>query len=118
MVEKKTDAAAEAPAASSVTGPPQGQPMEVTWDDSQMANSFANVVNVTSSREEVTLFFGTNQTWNLQGSKKLKVQLDNRIILTPFAAKRLSLLLGGVVQQYEARFGVLDITPGEPAKKN
>ncbi len=34
----------------------------VKWDDSNMRSSYANVVNATSSREEVTLFFGTNQT--------------------------------------------------------
>lgn len=118
MAEKKTTAAEKGAAASGVTGQPQGQAMEVVWDDSQMANSFANVVNAASTREEVTLFFGTNQTWNLQGSNKLKVQLNNRIILTPFAAKRLNMLLGGIIQQYESRFGVLDITPGEPAKKD
>ena len=117
MAEKKTDAAAKATAATSVTGQPQGQALEVTWDDSQMVSTFANVVNAASTREEVTPFFGTNQTWNVQDSKKLKVQLSNRVILTPFAAKRLSMLLGGIVQQYEARFGVLDITPGKAAEK-
>jgi hypothetical protein len=37
------------------------------------------------------------------------VKLNSRVILSPFAAKRLSLLLNSVVQQYEARFGVMDM---------
>ena len=37
----------------------------------------------------MTLLFGTNQTWNVADAKELSVQLDNRIVLTPFAAKRL-----------------------------
>lgn len=81
----------------------------VVWDDSNMRSSFANVVNGASTREEVTLFFGTNKTWNLNDTKEVKVALSDRIILTPYAAKRLWVLLGGILKQYEDRFGVLQI---------
>ncbi len=80
----------------------------VKWDDSNMTSSYANVVNATSSREEVTLFFGTNQTWNANDDE-FTVQLTERIILNPFAAKRLILLLGSVLKEYESRYGVLEI---------
>ena len=80
----------------------------VKWDDSNMRSSYANVVNATSSREEVTLFFGTNQTWNASDDE-FTVQLTERIILNPFAAKRLILLLGSVLKEYESRYGVLEI---------
>ena len=80
----------------------------VRWDDSNMRSSYANVVNATSSREEVTLFFGTNQTWNANDDE-YTVQLTERIILNPFAAKRLILLLGSVLKEYESRYGVLEI---------
>ena len=73
-----------------------------------MGSSYANVCNVSSTREEFTLLFGTNQGWHT-GQKALKVQLSDRIILNPYAAKRLSLLLNNVVQTYEARFGTLQI---------
>jgi len=81
---------------------------KVKWDDSGMRSSYANVVNASSTREEVTLLFGTNQTWHA-GQKEFTVQLTDRIILSPFAAKRLVLLLGNVVNEYEKRFGTLDI---------
>ena len=80
----------------------------VRWDDSNMMSTYANVCNVSSTREEMTLLFGTNQTWHT-GQQELTVVLTNRIILNPFAAKRLSTLLGNVVQQYESRFGKLQI---------
>lgn len=80
----------------------------VRWDDSNMRSSYANVVNATSSREEVTLFFGTNQTWNANDDE-FTVQLTERIILNPFAAKRLYMLLGSVLKEYESHYGVLDI---------
>jgi len=61
-----------------------------------------------SSREEVTLCFGTNQTWNADDDA-FTVPVTERIIRNPFAAKRLILLLGSVLKEYESRYGVLDI---------
>ncbi len=82
----------------------------VVWNDKDMATHFANVVNVQSTREQVDLFFGTNQTWNVTGSTgDVTVDLTNRIILTPYAAKRLWAVLGGVLREYETRHGALDV---------
>lgn len=78
----------------------------VKWDDSKMRSTYANVCNVSSSREEVTLLFGTNQAWHT-GQKELTVELSDRIILNPHAAKRLHLLLNSVINEYESRFGEL-----------
>ncbi len=80
----------------------------VRWDDSKMTSTYANVCNVSSTREEVTLLFGTNQTWHT-GQRELAVQLSDRIILNPFAAKRLSLLLNNIMKEYESRFGKLKV---------
>ena len=83
----------------------------VDWDDSNMQSSHANVVNATSSREEVNLFFGTNETWKASETREVHVKLNNRIVLSPFAAKRLWILLGAVLKQYEKHFGTIDIAP-------
>jgi Protein of unknown function (DUF3467) len=85
------------------------RPAEVQWNDKNMATHFANVVNVQSTREQVELFFGTNQTWNVAGNPAVSVDLTNRIILTPFGAKRLLAVLSGVLREYEARHGPLDV---------
>jgi hypothetical protein len=82
----------------------------VVWDDSKMETTYANVCNVTSTREEVVVVFGTNQGWKGAGAP-VTVELSDRMILSPFAAKRLSRLLNGVVDQYEERFGTLAIAP-------
>ena len=82
---------------------------KVVWDDSQMRTTFANVVNGASTREEVTLFFGTNQSWNVGQGSDVKVQLSDRIILTPYAAKRLNVLLDAIVKSYEKANGPLNI---------
>ena len=79
----------------------------VDWDDSQMSSSYANVVNASSTREEFNLFFGTNQTWKNEEHREFHVKLNNRIVLSPFAAKRLHILLGATLSEYESRFGSL-----------
>ena len=78
----------------------------VIWDDSKMATSYANVCNVLGSREEITLLFGANQAWHT-GQKDIKVLLTDRIVLNPYAAKRLGVLLQRVLREYETRFGEL-----------
>ena len=82
---------------------------KVTWDDTKMVTTFANVVNVLVTREELTLLFGMNQTWNAAQSKELTVQLSNRIVLTPYAAKRLLTLLTARMRDYEERIGPLTL---------
>ncbi len=82
--------------------------INLRWDQEKMRSTYANVCNVNSTREEVTILFGTNQSWN-SGQKELVIDLSDRIILNPYVAKRLSTLLNNVVQQYESRFGELNI---------
>ena len=90
----------------------------VVWNDGDMRSTYANVCNVSSTREEVIVLFGTNQAW--QGNEnEVTVDLSDRIIMSPFAAKRLAMLLQNVIQQYEGRFGTLDIgqaTPTAPGR--
>ena len=79
----------------------------IVWDDSQMTTTFANVVNIQSTREQVDLFFGTNKTWNIANDGQVKVELTNRMILAPYAAVRLYKALGNVLREYEQRHGKL-----------
>ena len=81
---------------------------KIKWDDSNMRSSYANVCNVTSTREEVVMLFGMYQAWN-RGQKEVTIQLTDRIVVSPYAAKRLAMLLDGVIKEYENRFGVLNI---------
>lgn len=81
----------------------------VVWREEAMATQFANVVNVQSTREQVDLFFGTNRTWNPESGGPVTVELSNRIILTPLAAKRLSTILANVLREHERRYGALDV---------
>jgi hypothetical protein len=102
--------ATETPAAKEAQG------TRLKWDDSGMKSSYANVCNVTSTREEVVMLFGMNQAWN-RGQKEVTIHLTDRIVVSPYAAKRLSLLLGNVVKEYESRFGALNIESGAAEAK-
>jgi hypothetical protein len=79
---------------------------KVNWDDSNMKSAYANVCNVSSTREEVVLLFGMHQAWQT-GQKEVTVHLTDRIVMSPFAAKRLHSLLASVMHEYEKRFGTL-----------
>jgi hypothetical protein len=79
----------------------------VVWDDKDMQTSFANVINVVFTREEFSLFFGTNQSWNLAETANFVVKLGNRIMLTPHAVTRLQTLLAERMAEYEKRFGAI-----------
>lgn len=81
----------------------------VVWNDGAMQTQFANVVNVQGTQEQVDLFLGTNRNWNAETAGEVTVDLSNRIILTPLAAKRLWTVLGGVLEEHENRYGALKI---------
>lgn len=90
-----------------------GGPPKIRWDDSNMRTVYANVCNAAGTREEIVLLFGMNQAWR-SGQKEVTVQLTDRIILNPFVAKRLSLLLSNVIQNYERQFGPIDVESRRP----
>ena len=103
---------AKAETAKAPTGP------TVRFDDAGITSAYANVCNVSSSREEVVLVFGMNNAWERDASG-VRVKLNSRVILNPFAAKRLALLMDSVVKQYEARFGAMDVgVIQQPAEKS
>lgn len=103
---KKADSAADRTAQA-------GAQTKIVWDDSKMRSVYANVSNVTGGREEIVLLFGMNQAWHA-GQEEVKVQLTDRIVLSPFAAKRLAILLNNVIADYEKRYGTMDIGTRRP----
>lgn len=109
---KNQDTKAPAKSATPAAGaqPEEGQ-IRVNWDTSKLTSTYANVANVSSTREEVTLLFGTNQTVTA-GAGELTVELTNRLVLSPYAAKRLQTVLQNVIGAYEDKFGPLNLDAG------
>ncbi|MBN2061924.1 MAG: DUF3467 domain-containing protein [Deltaproteobacteria bacterium] len=73
-------------------------------------NTYANVVNVNGTREEIEIRFGKTMGAPFL-KKQTQVQTTNRIILSPYATKRLAALLHTHIKEYDERYGSLD----EPA---
>jgi len=105
MSEESNGKKPQAAAAGAATG------RKVRWDTKNMKNTYANVCNVTSTREEVVMLFGINKAWE-QGQQELEIELTDRIIMSPFAAKRMVQLLGNLMDEYEKRYGKLEAGTG------
>lgn len=86
---------------------PQQQTLK--FNSANLKSSYCNMCNATSTREEVVLNFGVNQNWDQPSTRptELEVELHHRVILSPFAAKRLSVALTKLVHDYEQRYGDL-----------
>lgn len=82
--------------------------LQIKWDDSKMATTYANVCNVKGTREEIMVLFGTNQAWQSE-TKEVTIALSNRIVLNPYAAKRLMTMLEIGLREYENRYGELKL---------
>ena len=82
--------------------------IKIKWDDSSMKSVYANVCNVAGSREEIVMLFGMNQAWH-SGQKEVTIQLADRVVMSPFAAKRLATLLDNVMKDYEKKFGEIKV---------
>jgi hypothetical protein len=102
----QTNTSAAKQTAPSANGAPRQVP--VKWNTTNLTSSYANFCNANTTREEVVLNFGVNKSWE-RGSptEGLEIDLNHRIMLSPFAAKRLSALLQQLMKEYETRYGAL-----------
>ncbi|TWU58677.1 hypothetical protein Poly51_14560 [Rubripirellula tenax] len=102
--EADKPAAAAAPAAGAQTQ--AQQPVQVQVNDENAAACYANFCRVTGSPEELIVDFGLNP--QPIGVPKDPIQVNQRIILNFFTAKRLLAALQMSVARHESVFGVLE----------
>lgn len=86
--------------------PAQPSAANVRWNTQGLKSSYANFCNATSTREEVVLNFGVSNNWD-RTPRDMEIELAHRIVLSPFAAKRLSGILAKLIGEYESRYGEL-----------
>ena len=83
---------------------------QLRWDDAKMQTRYANVVQVTGTREEIAILLGTHQIWHKDKEmKEVIVPLEERILLNPGAAKRLLLQLSILLRGYESKYGTITL---------
>ena len=100
--ENRTDS----PQTATPDSPEQQATQQVTVDDSTAAAGYANFCRVSSSPEELILDLGLNPQPYATGPVTVNVQ--QRIILNHFTAKRLLSALSMALQRHEQAFGVLE----------
>ena len=105
-------------AAGAAAAPAQGQQMQrqVQVNDSKAIASYANFCRVTGSPEELinttletivdVIDFGLND--QPMGMPDSPIEINQRIVVNFFTAKRLLNALGMSVQRHEGAFGVLE----------
>jgi len=101
MATKGTTEAKDATGAA-----PEPAAAKVRFNSANLKSSYANFCNATSTREEVVLNFGVSNNWD-RTPQDMEIELSHRIVLSPFAAKRLNTLLQKLMSEYEARYGEL-----------
>jgi len=79
---------------------------QVKWDVTQLKSSYVNFANANSTREEVVMNFGINNSWD-RSQSQVEVELAHRLVMSPYAAKRLAELLSKLMAEYETRYGEL-----------
>lgn len=79
---------------------------KLTWNTDNLKSSYVNFANANSTREEVVVNFGLNASWD-RSQPEVEVELAHRIVMSPFAAKRLADLLTKLMAEYESRYGEL-----------
>ena len=104
MATRKDDAATSEVKTSEGAMPPEAGASKIIWNDSEMVSKYANVSNVATTSDEIMLLFGTSTAWN-SAQKDVMVNLSDRIIMTPSAAKRFQQVLTKTLEEYEKKFG-------------
>ncbi len=77
-------------------------------DATSLKTSYANVCRIAQTPNEVIVDFGMNPNFfgNILDEP---LKLDNRVILSHDAAKRLCLHLMATIQNYESRYGTIEL---------
>ena len=90
------------------TAAPRDGQKRTVGNDSENRGSYANVFNISASQKEFVMLFGENQGWD-SVRQELIVQLSDRLVVGPHEAKRLSALLNKGIEEYEKRYGIIEI---------
>jgi len=94
------------PLTDAAAGAERQKPRQIEVNDHEATKSYANFCRVTGAFEELLIDFGLSA--QAPGVDSAPVQIDQRIIVNYFTAKRLLAALQISVQRHESLFGVLE----------
>jgi len=91
------------------------QQVRLAIDERNMKTSYANAFRTNGTAEEVLLDFGLNlvgppvQVEGQQSVPQIIFQVNERVILNYFSAKRLAITLSQLIRRHEEQFGELEL---------
>jgi hypothetical protein len=94
----------------------QNTPQAPTVDASSLKANYANVCRIAQTPNEVIIDFGLNPNFFGQILDE-PLKLDQRIILSHDAAKRLCLHLTATIQNFEAKYGPIELDVAKRLKQ-
>ena len=96
-----------------------GQQVRLRMDERNMTTSYANAFRTNGTAEEVMLDFGINLVAPGQDkeSPEIVFQVNNRVILNYYSAKRLAITLSQLIRRHEDQFGELELDMSKRQKK-
>jgi hypothetical protein len=90
-------------------------------DERNLRTAYANAFRTNATAEEILLDFGLNLLGPPSkegGQPEIIFQVNERIVMNYFQAKRLALALGQVVSRHEEQFGVLELDVNKRRKSS
>ena len=100
-----------------------GKQVRLRVDQSNMGTTYANAFKTNATSEEVIVDLGLNMVVpnpQQEGSDvagDILFQINNRLILNYYTAKRLALSLGQIVRGYEEKFGEVKLNVADRTQK-
>ena len=95
------------------------QEVRLHVDESKMTKTYANAFRTNGTAEEVMLDFGMNVLMPApeeEGGTAILFQVDQRIVMNYYSAKRLAMALGQLIRQYEQDYGNLELDANKRRK--
>lgn len=88
--------------------PEQQNQVQLQIDDSNSPVTYSTTVRVWGTAEEINLDFAGPIRPTGQ-ARTVRLKIDQRMVLNPWAAKRLAIALGQAVARYEQTYGKLEL---------
>ena len=112
--EKDSGSPAEKPVEEQAREQTGKQQVRLRIDERNMRSGYANAFRTNGTAEEVMLDFGMNVVNPASGQKpkeqpEVIFQINERVILNYYTAKRLAITLSQLIRRHEDQFGELEL---------
>ena len=100
------------------------QQVRLRIDQKNMGTSYANAFRTSTTAEEIMLDFGLNQVAQARPAEQsggsdavgeILFEVNDRVVLNYYTAKRLAITLGQLIRRYEDQFGEIKLNVADRA---